>query len=71
MNPFPPAVSRRSALKSAAAAVLATTCSAWGQPVRAPAHAIKVSQIFDSSNQQQDVARDFLIGSRAACIGVG
>ena len=66
MNASLKAVSRRSALKSAAAAVLATTCSAWGQPGRTPGRAITVAQIFDSSNEQQDVARDFLIGSRAA-----
>lgn len=59
MNAVLPAVSRRSALKSAAAAVLATSCSAWGQPGRTPGRAITVAQIFDSSNEQQDVARDF------------
>lgn len=70
MNAAPPAVSRRSALKSAAAAVLATSCSAWGQPGRTPGRAITVAQIFDSSNEQQDVARDFLIGSRAAWLDI-
>jgi ABC-type branched-subunit amino acid transport system substrate-binding protein len=64
-NPFP-GPTRRAALQSAAAAILATTCSAWSQPGRAPARALTVAQIFDSSNQQQDVAKDFLIGSRAA-----
>jgi hypothetical protein len=56
------ALSRRTALKGAAAAVLATTCSAWAQPGRP----IMVAQIVDSSSEQQDVAKDFLIGSRAA-----
>ena len=70
MNAVLPAVSRRSALKSAAAAVLATSCSAWGQPGRTPGRAITVAQIFDSSNEQQDVARDFLIGSRAAWLDI-
>lgn len=57
---------RRAALQSCAAAVLATTCSAWAQPGRAPARPVIVAQIVDASNEQQDIAKDFLIGSRAA-----
>ena len=59
-------LSRREALQAAAAAVLATTCSAWAQPGRAPARPVIVAQIVDASNEQQDIAKDFLIGSRAA-----
>ena len=66
MNPSPSAVSRRVALQLAGAAVFATTCTAWAEPGRTPGRPITVAQIFDTSNEQQDVARDFLIGSRAA-----
>ena len=66
MNPSPSAVSRRVALQLAGAAVFATTCTAWAEPGRTPGRPITVAQIFDASNAQQDVARDFLIGSRAA-----
>lgn len=59
-------LSRRLALQSAAAAVFATTCAAWAQPARQPGRAVTVAQIVDISNEQQDVAKDFLIGSRAA-----
>jgi ABC-type branched-subunit amino acid transport system substrate-binding protein len=34
----------------------------WGQPAKG---AITIAQIFDSSPEQQDVSKDFLIGSRA------
>jgi ABC-type branched-subunit amino acid transport system substrate-binding protein len=61
-----PRLGRRAALQSAAAAVLATSCAAWGVPGRAVPHPVTVAQIVDVSNQQQDVSRDFLIGSRAA-----
>jgi hypothetical protein len=53
-------------LQSAAALVLATTRASWALPARASAQPITVAQIFDASNAQQDVAKDFLIGSRAA-----
>lgn len=64
-NPFP-GPTRRAALQSGAAAIIATTCAARAQPARAPARPLTVAQIYDSSNQQQDVAKDFLVGSRAA-----
>lgn len=65
---FPkPTPSRREALQSAAALVLSTTATAWAQPGKVgAARAITVAQIVDTSVQQQDVAKDFLIGSRAA-----
>lgn len=59
-------LSRRAALQSAGAAVLATTGAAWGQPARTSGRPVTVAQIVDSSSEQQDVAKDFLIGSRAA-----
>ena len=58
-------MNRRAVLKSAAA-VLATTTTAWAQPGRQPARPLAVAQIVDASNEQQDVAKDFLVGSRAA-----
>ena len=59
-------MNRRAALKSAAAAVLATTGAAWAEPGRRSGRSLAVAQIVDASNEQQDVAKDFLIGSRAA-----
>jgi hypothetical protein len=59
-------LTRRGALQSAAALVLATTRASWALPARASAQPITVAQIFDASNARQDVAKDFLIGSRAA-----
>ena len=59
-------LSRRAALRSAAATVLATTGASWAQPGRSPIRPVTVVQIVDSSSSQQDVARDFLVGSRAA-----
>jgi ABC-type branched-subunit amino acid transport system substrate-binding protein len=56
----------RRAILASAAAVLSTTCAAWAQPGRAPGRPLVVAQIVDTSNQQQDISRDFLIGSRAA-----
>lgn len=66
MNASLPAFGRRSALQAAAATVLATTCGAWAQSGRAPGRPVTVAQIVDVSSEQQDVAKDFLIGSRAA-----
>ena len=66
MNASVTGLSRRLALQSAAAAVFTTTGAAWAQPGRLPGRSITVAQIVDASNEQQDVARDFLIGSRAA-----
>ncbi len=61
-----PSPGRRAALQSAGAAILATTGAAWGQPARGSGRPVTVAQIVDSSSAQQDVARDFLVGSRAA-----
>ncbi|MFC5497498.1 ABC transporter substrate-binding protein [Caenimonas terrae] len=46
--------------------MLATTRAAWCQPGHAQAHPLVVAQVVDLSNEQQDVSRDFLVGSRAA-----
>ncbi|HZY18222.1 MAG TPA: ABC transporter substrate-binding protein [Ramlibacter sp.] len=60
----PPAPRRRALLLSAAAAVAAP----WGlaQPTRLAARPITVAQVVDTSPSQQDVAKDLLVGSRAA-----
>ena len=56
-----PLLRRRSLLGGAAAVAL----PAAGQP-RAAARPLAVAQLFDVSVREQDVARDFVIGSRAA-----
>lgn len=60
-------MNRRHALQAATAALLATTAGAWGQAGKAAGRSgVVVVQIVDVSAAQQDVSRDFLIGSRAA-----
>jgi ABC-type branched-subunit amino acid transport system substrate-binding protein len=54
----------RRALLRAACALVATP--ALAQPGKAAGRGITVAQIVDTSPTQQDVAKDFLIGSRAA-----
>jgi ABC-type branched-subunit amino acid transport system substrate-binding protein len=56
---------RRRALLLATAATLATP-AVPAQPGRAAGKPVTVAQIFDTSAAQQDVSKDFLIGSRAA-----
>jgi ABC-type branched-subunit amino acid transport system substrate-binding protein len=55
-------------LRAGGAAVLGAASAAWAQPGktgngRTP---ITVAQLFDASAAQQDVSKDFLVGSRAA-----
>ncbi|MBI2768576.1 MAG: ABC transporter substrate-binding protein [Burkholderiales bacterium] len=57
---------RRQALRGAGALALGPALTALAQPGKAAPRAIAIAQIFDASNEQQDVSRDFLIGSRAA-----
>lgn len=60
-----PLLSRRTLLRGSALAAAAG--SAIGQPTRKRAAApVTVVQILDTSMAQQDVAKDFLLGSRAA-----
>jgi len=49
-----------------AAPALAATGWAGAQPGRPPARTLVVGQLFDTAPAQQDVAKDFLVGSRAA-----
>lgn len=58
---------RRRALLLSTAAALAAPATLRAQPGRAATgRPITVAQLFDSSPAQQDVSKDFLIGSRAA-----
>ncbi|MEP6790664.1 MAG: ABC transporter substrate-binding protein [Ramlibacter sp.] len=59
---------RRQALRAAGALALGAAGSAWAQPGRGAAapRALTIAQIVDTSALQQDVSKDFLIGSRAA-----
>jgi ABC-type branched-subunit amino acid transport system substrate-binding protein len=59
-----PAFSRRRLLLGAAGASLGLPLAA--QPGRAAGRPVTVAQLFDTSPAQQDVSKDFLIGSRAA-----
>ena len=65
MLSFPFAASRRRVLAAGAACALASGV-AWAQPGRKGGKPLTVAQIVDTSADQQDVAKDFLIGSRAA-----
>jgi ABC-type branched-subunit amino acid transport system substrate-binding protein len=58
---------RRAALHRAAAFALGTTSGAWAQPGKNVAgRPVTIAQVVDVSPEQQDVSKDYLIGSRAA-----
>ena len=59
-----PALTRRGLLLGAAGAAVAGP--AFAQPGRGTGKAVTIAQIVDVSANQQDVSKDFLIGSRAA-----
>lgn len=63
-----PAQERRRVLRSAVAMLASplVAAAAIAQPAKPGARGVTVAQIVDTSPAQQDVARDFLIGSRAA-----
>ena len=61
-------LSRRDWLKRASLAAAAAAAPAWSQPGK-PAASVRsavIAQLVDFSDSQQDVSKDFLIGSRAA-----
>lgn len=62
------ACTRRLCLRAGAAALSALSEPLWAQTTRpaAPVRSIVVGQLVDFSQDQQDVSKDFLIGSRAA-----
>jgi ABC-type branched-subunit amino acid transport system substrate-binding protein len=59
-------VSRRGALALGAAAAASVALPTWAQPGKAAGRVPTIIQFFDVSAAQQDVAKDFVIGSRAA-----
>jgi ABC-type branched-subunit amino acid transport system substrate-binding protein len=61
-------LSRRRLLQSAGLAAAATSTSGWAQPGKQyrPSTSVVIAQVVDFSQAQQDVSKDFLIGSRAA-----
>ncbi|NMM07468.1 ABC transporter substrate-binding protein [Polaromonas sp.] len=63
-----PVLNRRQMLQRASALTAAAATPGWAQPGKAVAatRSIVVAQIVDFSPAQQDVSKDFLIGSRAA-----
>lgn len=67
MNTRTPSLPRRTTLKTLAA-LSAAPALVWAQPGKAsgPARSVLVAQMVDTSPGQQDVSKDFLIGSRAA-----
>ena len=62
----PPTPSRRRVLAAGAGALLGAALPVAAQPGRTAGRPLTVAQIFDASAAQQDVSKDFLIGSRAA-----
>ena len=63
---FPP-FNRRQLLQRATGIAAGTALSAWAQPEKQAAQrSVVIAQIVDFSQAQQDVSKDFLIGSRAA-----
>jgi len=62
-----PSIGRRQALLGGGGALLGALQPSWAQPGRAPGRSpVTVAQLYDASTAQQDVSKDFLIGSRAA-----
>lgn len=61
-------ITRRKLLLSATACTLAVPSVAWTQSSKPKTgtNTLSVAQIVDASPEQQDVSRDFLVGSRAA-----
>lgn len=57
---------RREVLRFAAGLGTAAAVPVWAQPGRKAERSVTVAQLVDTSAAQQDVAKDFLIGSRAA-----
>jgi ABC-type branched-subunit amino acid transport system substrate-binding protein len=63
----PHLIGRRAALRRAGAFALGTAASAWAQPGKAVSgKPVTIVQVVDVSPEQQDVSKDYLIGSRAA-----
>jgi len=62
-----PVISRRQLLQRASMLTAGAATTAWAQPGKpAASRGVVVAQVVDFSPAQQDVSKDFLIGSRAA-----
>lgn len=61
-------LSKRKLIQSAGLLAMAASIPAWSQPGKPPVagRSLVVAQVVDVSQAQQDVSKDFLIGSRAA-----
>ena len=61
-------MSRRAWLQRSSMAAAAVAAPVWAQPAKpaAAARSLVIAQLVDFSDSQQDVSKDFLIGSRAA-----
>ena len=61
-------MSRRAWLQRSSMAAAAVATPVWAQPAKpaAAARSLVIAQLVDFSDSQQDVSKDFLIGSRAA-----
>ena len=67
--PLPPSLtSRRQWLQHVSLLAAGAAAPVWAQPARpaAASRGLMVAQLVDFSSEQQDVSKDFLIGSRAA-----
>ena len=64
----PASTSRRDWLKCASLVTASFATPVWAQPGKLPTapRSLVIAQLVDFSNSQQDVSKDFLIGSRAA-----
>lgn len=58
--------SRRSILRASGAAGMLAAISPWAMAQNTASRNPRVIQVVDSSNQTQDISKDFLVGSRSA-----
>ena len=68
----PTFLSRRGWLQRASLVTAAAASPSWAQPGKpaASTRSVAIAQLIDFSGSQQDVSKDFLIGSRAAWQGI-
>jgi ABC-type branched-subunit amino acid transport system substrate-binding protein len=66
MPPSHPLLPRRRLLQHAGLLAAGVAAPAWAQSGKSASRSLVVAQVVDFSQAQQDVSKDFLIGSRAA-----
>ncbi|MGH8848407.1 MAG: ABC transporter substrate-binding protein, partial [Polaromonas sp.] len=68
MSLLKPVFSRRQWLQRASLLTAGAAAPGWAQPGKSAAssRSVAIAQVVDFSQAQQDVSKDFLIGSRAA-----